>query len=99
MTRSTPKPLHALAALALKSLIAICGLLVVTWTALNFYPGLSILPFAAKAKLSPFCTLWRGVEDAQVKVDQAAIEQKLQAQSHVIRTEPGYKLWSTPDGE
>jgi FkbM family methyltransferase len=99
MAQSARKPLNWMVTLALKSFIALCGLFLAAWTALNFYPGLSILPFATKAKLSPFCTVWKGVRDAQVKVDQGEIERKLLAQSHMIRIEPGYKLWSTPDGE
>ncbi len=99
MAQSAKKPIHWLVALALKSFIALCGLILVTWSALAFLPGLSIVPFAAKAKLSPFCTVWKGVKDAQVKVDQGELERKYLAQSHVIRKEPGYKLWSTPDGE
>jgi len=99
MAGTARKPLNWLVALALKSFIALCGFLVVAWSALYIYPGLSILPFVAKAKLSPFCTVWSGVRDAQVKVDQGQMERKLFAQSQVVRTEPGYKLWSTPDGE
>jgi FkbM family methyltransferase len=99
MAGSAQKPLHWLVALALKSFIGLCGVFVLAWAALYIYPGLSILPFVGKAKLSPYCTIWRGVEDAQVKVDQGKMERQLFAQSRVIRTEPGYKLWSTPDGE
>jgi len=93
------KPLNRLVVLALKGFIALCVFFVVAWTALVAYPGLSILPFVSKAKLSPFCTVWSGVRDAQVKVNQGDIERKLVAQSRVIRAEPGYKLWFTPDGE
>jgi FkbM family methyltransferase len=96
---ATRKPLSWQATLALKTFIGLCGLLFVAYTALNFFPGLSILPFASKVKLSPYCTVWGGVRDARVKLEQGELERKLRAQSHVIRTEPGYKLWSTAKGE
>jgi FkbM family methyltransferase len=66
---------------------------------LNFYPSLVILPFAIHARTSPYCTIWQGVKDLQVKLTQADFEKKILAQSHVVRKDGAYKLWSTPEGE
>ncbi|MCX6627903.1 MAG: FkbM family methyltransferase, partial [Candidatus Solibacter sp.] len=68
-------------------------------TALYFYPGLAILPFIDRARQSPFCSTWQGVRDAAVKVRQAELEKEIRANTRLIRTEKGYKLWSTPNGE
>lgn len=72
---------------------------VVLYTALYFYPGLVILPFAGRVKTSPYCTTWRTVQDASVKIRQAALQKEMSAQIRLVRTENGYKLWSTPSGE
>ena len=69
------------------------------WIVLYFKPGLAILPFASRVNSSPFCSTWQAVEDAAVKVRQANIEKEIQSQTRYIRSENGYKLWSTPSGE
>ena len=63
--------------------------------ALRFQPGLAILPFAGSLKLSPYCSVWQGVNDSAVKLKQGEIEQQIKAKMHVIRTEGHYKLWAT----
>lgn len=84
---------------ALYVFIAMCMLFSSGVAALNFYPGLSILPVAGKAKLSPYCTVWQGVSGANVKVSQAEMAAKIRAESHVVRKDGHYALWATPEGE
>lgn len=72
---------------------------VVVWVALYFLPGLAILPFAWRAKASPYCSAWQAVRDAAVKIRQEELEKDILAHSRPVRTEKGYKLWSTPAGE
>ena len=79
--------------------IALCGVFTTGLTALNFYPGLAILPVASRLTVSPYCTVWQGAMDGSLKVEQAELARKIQAGSKVLRKEGGYKLWSTPDGE
>lgn len=99
MSNPRAKTLGPVKSLLLKGIITLCLLAAASVTALNFYPGLAILPFAAGLQMSPYCTLWQAVTDAQIKVDMGAEERKLLAASHVVRTEDGLKLWSTPEGE
>lgn len=66
---------------------------------MSFYPGLSILPFAARAKVGPYCSTWAAVRDAAVKVGQGELEKQMAARTRLVRTDKGYKLWSTPKGE
>src|SRR6478672_741846 len=99
MTRTKSKPVSWPVALARRMTIVLCALSVAAWTALNFYPGLALLPVVAKARMSPYCTGWSAVRDATVKVRQAKTQREILAHSRPIRTEGGYKLWSTPQGE
>jgi len=79
--------------------IVLCCVFTTGLTALNFYPGLTIVPFAVHVPKSPYCTVWKGVTDVSVKLTQAQMEKKILAESHPLRTDGGYKLWSTPEGE
>jgi FkbM family methyltransferase len=79
--------------------ILLCVVFTTGLTALNFYPGLAILPFAAKVQKSPFCTVWQGVADSQVKLTQGEFTKLIMAGSHAVRKDGPYKLWSTPEGE
>jgi FkbM family methyltransferase len=99
MPKKPAKPLSRSLKFVAVGFILLCGVFTAGLTALNFYPGLAILPFAAKAQKSPFCTVWQGVTDSQVKLTQAEFEKKILAQSHVVRKDGAYKLWSTPEGE
>ncbi len=67
--------------------------------AMLLHPGLVILPLSMTAKTSPYCTVWRAVEDSKVKIRRDARRDALLAKSHVVRKDGAYKLWSTPDGE
>src|ERR1035438_7794991 len=84
---------------ALKATIIFLLAFVALWMALTLCPGLAILPFAGHTRRSPFCSTWKGVRDAAVKVRQGEMEQEIRAHTRLIRTETGYKLWSTPKGE
>src|SRR5688500_7751713 len=94
-----PKPLNRPAQLVLRSIISLSLAFTMLWIALYFKPGLAILPFASKVKHSPFCSTWQAVEDIAVKFRQADIEKEIQSETRYIRSENGYKLWSTPSGE
>ena len=80
-------------------IIGAIGTLALADIALVFYPGLAILPLSVTAKTSPYCTVWRTVEDSKVKLRRDARRDSLLAKSHVVRKDGGYKLWSTPEGE
>jgi FkbM family methyltransferase len=99
MPKKPSKPLSQPAKSLLIGFIFLCVIFTTGLTALNFKPGLAILPFAAKLEKSPYCTIWQGVNDAQVKLAQADLQGKILAQSHVVRKDGAYKLWSTPKGE
>jgi FkbM family methyltransferase len=93
------KSLGRLARFALKTIIVFALAFVALWMALTLWPGLAILPFAGHITRSPFCSTWQGVRDAAVKVRQGELENEIRANTRLIRTEDGYKLWSTPSGE
>jgi FkbM family methyltransferase len=93
------KSLGRLARFALKTIIFFSLAFVALWMALTLWPGLAILPFAGHITRSPFCSTWQGVRDAAVKVRQGEMENEIRANTRLIRTEGGYKLWSTPSGE
>jgi FkbM family methyltransferase len=99
MARTQSKPLSRPAQFALRTVIFLSIAFVATWVALYFYPGLAILPFAGRVKSSPFCSTWQAVQDAAVKVRQGELVKEISANTRLIRTEKGYKLWSTPSGE
>src|ERR1022692_4642106 len=96
---SQSKPLSRLARIALKATIFFSLAFAALWMALSLCPGLAILPFAGHTRRSPFCSTWQGVRDATVKVRQGEMEEEIRAHTRLIRTENGYKLWSTPNGE
>ncbi len=96
--RTNPSTLSWPARFACKTIIGLAALFVVLWTALYFLPGLAIVPVVAGAKASPYCSGWQAVRDASVKVRQAEAQRQILSRCRVIRTEKGYKLWSTPDG-
>ena len=99
MPRKPPKPISRPVKVLASGFIVLCMVFTAGLATLNFYPGLAILPFAAKARKSPFCTVWQGVNDTQVKLKQAEFEKKILANSHVVRKDGAYKLWSTPEGD
>jgi FkbM family methyltransferase len=79
--------------------IALCMMFTSSVAALKLYPGLALLPVVNRVKTSPYCPAWRSVSDARVKIIQQNYERAILAQSHLVRKEAGYKLWSTPVGE
>jgi len=99
MPKKSPKPLSRPVRYLAIGFITLCIIFTAGLATLNFYPGLAILPFAAKVQKSPFCTVWQGVTDAQVKLTQAEFEKQILAGSHIVRKDGPYKLWSTPEGE
>ena len=99
MPRISSKPLGHVTRFLLSAIIVVCLLLTVGIATLNFYPGLAILPVASRLKYSPYCTIWQGVGDAGVKLGQIETSAKIRKQSHVIKTEGHFNLWSTPKGD
>jgi hypothetical protein len=91
------KPLSRTVRFLLIGFMVVCMTLSVGIAALRFQPGLIILPFAAKVSKSPYCTVWKGVTDVNVKLTQADLEQRIIASSHLVRKDNEYKLWSTRD--
>src|SRR5579872_596928 len=83
----------------LMAFIALCIVFTSGVAALKVYPGLALLPVIHRVKTSPYCPVWRSVADAQMKITQADNEREIRAQSHVVRKDGPYKLWSTPAGE
>lgn len=99
MRKKSTKPLSRPVKYLAIGFILLCIVFTTGLTALNFYPGLAILPFTAKVQKSPFCTIWQGVADSQVKLTQGKLAKNIMAGSHPVRTDGAYKLWSTPEGE
>jgi FkbM family methyltransferase len=67
--------------------------------ALIAYPGLMILPSASKLTYSPYCSIWQGVVDGHVKIERARLASQIRDESHVVKTDGTFKLWSTPKGQ
>src|ERR1035441_9877070 len=99
MAPTQSKSLSRMAQLALRTIIFISIAFATLWTVLSFWPGLAILPFVGRARSSPFCSTWQAVRDAAGKARQGELEKEIRANTRLIRTENGYKLWSTPKGE
>ncbi len=99
MSATRSKPLSGKARLAGRTILFFAVAFATLWTFLNFYPGLAILPFAVRAKSSPFCSTWKAVQGSSVKIRQAQLEKEIHTKTRLIRSEKGYKLWSTPSGE
>jgi FkbM family methyltransferase len=99
MAQRQSKPLSRSAQFALRTTVFLSIACAAVLIALNFYPGLAILPFASHAKSSPFCSTWQAVKDATVKLRQSGLEREIRAKTRLIQTENGYKLWSTTSGE
>jgi FkbM family methyltransferase len=93
------RPTVRLARFALKTMILFSLAFAGLWIVLSLCPGLAILPYAGHTRRSAFCSTWQGVRDAAVKVRQGEMEQEIRANTRLLRTEGGYKLWSTPSGE
>src|ERR1700676_1576530 len=97
MGKKPTKPLSRTVKYVAIGFILLCVVFTTGLTALNFYPGLAILPLASTAQSSPFCTVCQGVSDSsQVKLTQAAFEKKTLAELRPVRKDGAYKLWSTP---
>jgi FkbM family methyltransferase len=99
MSKKPSRPLSQLTRFLLMGFIALCMVFSSGVAALKVYPGLALLPVVNSVKTSPYCPVWRSVTDAQVKIIQQDYEKKIRAQSHVVRKDGAYKLWSTPAGE
>ena len=99
MSKKPSGPLSQPTRFLLMGFIALCMVFTSGVAALKVYPGLALLPVLSSAKTSPYCPVWRSIADANVKIVQEANEKKILAQSHVVRKEGAYKLWSTPAGE
>ena len=99
MVTTQSKHLSPSAQFALRTIIVFSIAVTTLWIALYFYPGLAILPYIDRSKSSPFCSIWQSVRDADTKIRQTDLEKEISANTRLIRTENGYKLWSTPSGE
>jgi FkbM family methyltransferase len=99
MAKKPLKPLSRPLGFLLGAFIVLCMVFTAGVASLRLFPGIAILPFVTHAKISPYCTVSRGVIDAQVKLTQGDLEKKLLAHSHVLQKDGHYKLWSTPEGE
>ena len=99
MAPTQSKPLSRTTQFALRTIILLSIAFVTLRTTLYFYPGLAILPYAHNIKSSPFCSPWQAVQDAAVKLKQAEFRKQIRAKTRLIRSESGYKLWATPNGE
>jgi FkbM family methyltransferase len=99
MPKQPSKPITGPLRYLLVGLITLCVVATAGIATLNFYPGLAILPYVSEARTSPFCTIWKGVDDVKVKLKQANLEKEILARSRVVSKDGPYKLWSTPSGE
>ena len=99
MSRTPKKSLSRGTRIVLSSIIWIGVLVIAGEAALISYPGLIILPSVSKLTYSPYCTIWQSVRDGHVKIERGELAAEIRAQSHVVKTEGKFKLWSTPLGE
>src|ERR1035441_10915600 len=76
MALTQSKSWNRLAQFALRTIIFFSIAFATLWTVLSFWPGLAILPFVGRAKISPFCSTWQAVRDAAVKVRQGELEKR-----------------------
>jgi FkbM family methyltransferase len=83
----------------LSSFIGAGVLTIAATAAVFFYPGLLVLPRASTLKSSPYCGLWQGIRDNNLKLERFDLARKIQDTSRLVRTEGNFKLWSTPNGE
>lgn len=83
----------------LTAFIVLCVVFTAGVAALRIYPGLALLPVIHRVKTSPYCPVWRSISDAEIKIVQAEYQKEIGIQSHVVRKDGAYKLWSTPAGE
>jgi FkbM family methyltransferase len=92
-------PNNGFLAVILKLWIALAVIAAAAVLLLGFLPGPAIIPAAAGVVSSPYCSAWKAVRDANVKVEQSDLAAAIRSGSRVVRREEGLKLWSTPDGE
>lgn len=99
MPRSLKRPVSRGIRILLSSAIALGVLVIAGEAALISYPGLMMLPSASRLTYSPYCTIWQSVRDASLKIERAERARQIRDQSHVVKTDGKFKLWSTPNGE
>lgn len=69
----------------LSSFIGAGVLTIAATAAVFFYPGLLVLPRASTLKSSPYCGLWQGIRDNNVKLERFDLSRKIQDTSRVVR--------------
>lgn len=99
MSRTEKKRLSRGRRILLSSAIGMGVLVTGGVAALFAYPGLVMLPSASKVTYSPYCTIWQSVRDGNLKLKRLHLTEQIRDQSHVVKTEGKFKLWSTPKGE
>ena len=83
----------------LRTAVGVGGVLLAVLFALWLYPGLVLLAHPAIKSRSPYCTVWRGVLDAKVKVREAEAAAEIGRGSRRVRSEGALDLWETPLGQ
>ena len=99
MSRTPKKPLSRGIRIVLSSAIWIGALMIVAEAVLIWRPELVLLATSHKLTYSPYCSVWDGVRDNNVKVTRTELATRIYEQSYVMKTEGMFKLWSTPKGE
>lgn len=82
---------------SLQPLIVVSSVVLVVALALLLIPGLSLLAVVT-APMSPYCSTWRSVRDASIKLDQQATAKDIAALSRRVRDDGALTLWDTPYG-
>lgn len=85
--------------LLLKTIIGVGMMVLMAGLILTTIPGLSLLAVTDLKSSSPYCTVWQGVRQSDVKLKQADIAAEIAKGTRLVKTEGGLKLWSTPRGE
>src|SRR5208283_3878139 len=63
------------------------------------YTGELVL-FTPHVKMqSRYCTIWKAVPGAQIKLGQLRDEERIRRGTHLVRRESGLALWTTPQGQ
>jgi FkbM family methyltransferase len=82
----------------LRTALGVGGLLLAGLIALWLCPGLVLLSQRDLRSRSPYCSVWRGVLDAKVKVREAQAAAEISRGSRRLRREGALDLWQTPFG-
>ncbi len=96
---SRPRRRHPWLTAVLVLFIAACIAATAGMAALSVFPGLAIIPAARQLTFNPYCSLWKTVRDAEVKLRQARLAEEFQRQTTLLEDDGEFRLWRSPHGD